>query len=230
MAWKNWIIFALCSLGLLAALFTLVSAQTQTTVPISKEELTSITWQFGRGDGSLISNNMHLNPDGTISGYSHPNEHRWGVEGNEILFYREDNQVATRFNTFETVGGKWVIQGPFMFPTSYNPIHVLKQLSSIDLPISKEELTSITWQFGRGDGSVISNNMHLNPDGTISGYSHPNEHRWGVEGNEILFYREDSQVATRFNTFETVGGKWVIQGPFMFPTSYNPIHVLKQLN
>jgi len=105
------------------------------TLPISYEELTSITWQFGRDDGSVISNNMYLNPDGTISGYYHPNEHRWEVKGNDLLFYHEDGRIATRFTTFKTENGKWVIQGPFLLPAepygyqTGHINHVLKQLS-----------------------------------------------------------------------------------------------------
>ena len=100
-------------------------------VPISRADLTSITWQFGRGDGSVISNNMHLVPDGTISGYSNPNERRWCIKGDELVFYNENGQAATRFNQFRKENGYWVIRGPFILPTTFNPYHVLKQL---DIP------------------------------------------------------------------------------------------------
>ena len=97
-------------------------------IPITEKDLTSITWQFGRGDKSVISNNMHLDEGGKISGYSHPNENSWAVEGNVLLFYHIDGRTATRFDTFaKDENGKWEISGPFLLTQGVT--HVLKQLS-----------------------------------------------------------------------------------------------------
>ena len=97
-------------------------------IPITEKELTSITWQFGRGDKSVIGNNMHLDPGGKIPSQS-LNENHWAVEGSELLFYDVHNKIATRFNTFaKDENGKWVISGPFVLTTE-GVIHVLKQLS-----------------------------------------------------------------------------------------------------
>jgi len=103
----------------------------------------------------------------------------------------------------------------------------VNECDGVDIPRT-EELTSIRWQFSRGDGSVISTDMYLKPDGTIAGYSNPNENRWRFEGNELLFYHEDGRVSTRFNTFKKDQGKWVISGPFQLWGAIT--HILTQLS
>ena len=95
------------------------------------------------------------------------------------------------------------------------------------LPISVQELTNTVWQFGRGDGSVISKQFRLLPDGRIGGYSHPNESRWGIEGNMLVFYHSSGKHATHFTSFRKGNGRWVISGPF--PFAGNGTHVLRQM-
>jgi tetratricopeptide (TPR) repeat protein len=103
--------------------------------------------------------------------------------------------------------------------------------SDYTLTIPYKELTSIEWQFGRGDGSVIGN-MKLLSQGRISGYTHPNETSWGYEGSNLIFYHESGKAATRFNSFKKENGKWVISGPFLLInncTTSNCIHVLREM-
>ncbi len=97
-----------------------------TRIPLSREELTRMIWQFGRGDGSVIAQRIRLLPDGRIEGYYHQNESRWGIEGDTIVFYHSSGKPATRFNSFRQEGGRWVISGPFLL--SDNIIHVLKEV------------------------------------------------------------------------------------------------------
>ncbi|MEI6156945.1 MAG: hypothetical protein WCP87_01105 [Atribacterota bacterium] len=92
-------------------------------------------------------------------------------------------------------------------------------------PISLDELTSITWEFGRGDGTVLGT-LRLLPEGKISGYSNPNESSWGIEGNTLLFYHSSGKSTTRFNSFQKKDGKWIISGPFLLYGKN--IHVLKE--
>lgn len=101
------------------------------------------------------------------------------------------------------------------------------QQQTTDIPFSREELTRMTWQFGRGDGSIIAQRIRLLPDGRIEGYYHPNESRWGIEGNTIVFYHSSGRPATRLNSFRQEGGRWVISGPFLL--SNNITHVLREV-
>lgn len=88
-------------------------------------------------------------------------------------------------------------------------------------------LTSRVWEFGRGDGTVLVPKMKLLSDGRIEGATHPNETRWAVEGNELLFFDASGQVSTRYNSFQQEGGRWVISGPFQLWG--NITHVLKEV-
>jgi hypothetical protein len=91
------------------------------------------------------------------------------------------------------------------------------------LPISKEELNSITWRFAAEDGRFIGN-LKLMPGGNISGYSHENEARWGIEANNITFYNRHGIPSTRFSSFRKDNGKWIMTGPFLLGGNFN--HVL----
>ncbi len=88
-------------------------------------------------------------------------------------------------------------------------------------------LTSATWQFGRTNGSVISNQMRLMPNGVITGYQHPNESRWGIESKTLVFYHRSGRVTTRFTSCRKVNGVTILSGTFL----PNPgiTHVLKEV-
>jgi hypothetical protein len=114
-------------------------ANAQNSETPTKNELTLSTWQFERDDRIVISNNMHLEESGEISGYAHPNENRWAINGNKLIFYHEDGREATRFDTFtKDENGKWVISGPFLLDDK-GTIHVLRQLPGTTLPLVKLE-------------------------------------------------------------------------------------------
>lgn len=101
--------------------------------------------------------------------------------------------------------------------------NILTQPQSIK--ISLQELTSIIWQFGRGDGSIIAN-IQLRPNGTIGGYSHPNESRWAFENDELLFIGTNGRPTTRYNAFYKENNRWIISGPFQLA---NIMHILKEV-
>jgi hypothetical protein len=94
------------------------------------------------------------------------------------------------------------------------------------LPLAGKELTSSEWQLGRGDGSVIGI-LRLLPDGSIGGYTHPNESRWQVQDGAIVFYHQDGRESTRFDAFRKDQGLWVISGPFLLQGGV--AHILRQL-
>lgn len=83
------------------------------------------------------------------------------------------------------------------------------------------------WQFGRSDGSVIAARVKLIAGGTIQGYSHPNEHHWGLEGGKVVFYNAASQPTTRFLSGGQEGGVMVLRGAFLPNQSIT--HVLSEV-
>ena len=75
--------------------------------------------------------------------------------------------------------------------------------------------------------SVLVPRMRLLSDGRIEGAAHPNESRWAVVANELLFFDAAGKVSTRYNSFQQEGGRWVISGPFLLWG--NITHVLKEM-
>ena len=96
------------------------------------------------------------------------------------------------------------------------------------LPITQAEIIGKTWQFGRGDGSIIAQKIKLLSNGKLEGYSHPNESRWGIESNKLIFYHESGKPATIFESYTKEGGLWIIRGPLL-GTGGATIHVLKEV-
>jgi hypothetical protein len=76
--------------------------------------LTSMVWQFGRSDGTLLVAAMRLLPDGRIEGANNVNETRWAVADGALPFFDAAGAVSTRFDTFRLEGGRWVTSGPFL--------------------------------------------------------------------------------------------------------------------
>jgi hypothetical protein len=69
--------------------------------------------------------------DGSIGGFSHPNESRWQVQDAALIFSHPDGRETTRFDTFRKDQGQWVISRPFLLK-----IEVIHALSQIAGPLS----------------------------------------------------------------------------------------------
>ena len=200
-------------------------AEGQPTVPPVSVDVTRMIWQFGRGDGSIISSRVRLRPDGRIEGYSHPNESRWGFQNGTVIFYHQSGQPSCRFSETRQMDGRLVLSGPFLSRPDIT--HVLIALGpAIDVRGPISDFTRRTWQFGRGDGSVIAGDIRLRPGGRIQGYYHPNESRWGLEGDIVVFYHKSGQATCRFTTMEKEGETLVLSGPFLPNPAFT--HVLTE--
>jgi len=172
--------------------------------PVAPIPAINTTWQFGRSDGTILGAQIQLLSDGTIVGYSHPNEVRWGFQGNTLVFYGQNNQPSTRFTWSVKENGRFILRGRSLFDSSI--IHILSELST--------NVTDKVWQFGRTDGAIVATRMQLLPDGSIAGYSHPNETRWGLEGGTLTFYDQSNQPSTRFTMIKSVHGRMCYEGRF----------------
>ncbi len=95
-------------------------------------------------------------------------------------------------------------------------------------PCHAQDLLDRTWQFGRGDGSVIAQKIRLLGDGTIEGYHHPNEHRWGLENGVVVFYHQDGRPTCRFDDRRLENGSTVLKGRFLLAGGI--IHVLREVH
>ena len=102
--------------------------------------------------------------------------------------------------------------------------------------ISRDILTSKSWKFSRDNGSVISRNVKLFPDGKIEGIEdsrHTTEFRWGTVANashtgfDVAFFHENGAITTRFKFFEKKQDKWTISGPHVMEKG-NPTYILTE--
>ena len=117
-------------LGLLL-LFFLMKYVIKTNHPQEKDlraQVVSKVWQFSHGDGSVIAERIRLLSDGKIEGYYHPNESRWDLEDDIVVFYHESGEPSCRFTSLHTEHGKTVLSGPLLFDPQV--IHVLKEVQS----------------------------------------------------------------------------------------------------
>jgi hypothetical protein len=74
------------------------------------------------------------------------------------------------------------------------------------------------WRFGRGDGQVITPVLVLLPDGSVSGYSHPNEFAWKLEGGRLALADINGVITSVFDPIECEGDNVVMmKGLHTFP-------------
>jgi DUF1680 family protein len=173
-------------------------------------------WQFGRADGWVITERLLLQVDGRIVGHTHANEVRWDTDGGRLVFYAQDGRASTRFNWVSRENGQRVLRGTFLFDRSIT--HVLEELDT--------SVFDKTWEFVRAPNTVISGNVRLLPGGAISGHSHPNEARWGFEGDTLVFYSAQGAASTRFTSIQMQHGRPAWSGRFAFDPSLT--HVLRE--
>lgn len=191
--------------------------------PVGRPDINKF-WQFSREDGHIIAEEILLLSDGTIGGYSHPNEARWGFEGDTVVFYAQDGTPTTRFTWLSMESGRMILRGFF---ANRQITHVLRELDP--------EIVGKYWQFARIDNTtsppvetVLNELMQLHHDGTLSGSSHPNETRWGFSAGKLAFYAQDDKISTRFSHFSTEHGKMVYSGQFL--PDPNITHFLREMD
>jgi hypothetical protein len=66
-------------------------------------------------------------------------------------------------------------------------------------------------------------------DGTIQGHSHPNEARWGLEGDTLVFFAQNGQPSTKFTSIHTIDGKMKYEGKFLL-SNQDIVHTLLELD
>ncbi len=169
-------------------------------------------WQFSRSDNTMLAERIRLLGNGTISGYSHPNESRWGYQGDILTFFSNTGVASTRFTLRTEQHGKQVLSGRSLLDPS-----VRHFLSQVDLRIIAK-----TWQFRRREQSgetVLLPLVRLLEGGVFDVQTNPNEHRWGMEGETLVFYAASGDPSTRFKSIGMQNGRVVRHGAFLFDPS-----------
>lgn len=96
----------------------------QSTYNKSRSFFTSKKWRFARSDGSIIANSIQLNRNGSIAGYSHPNEDSWDLENGQLVFYDVNGNMTTHFDQIKkNFDGKLVL-----IARGHGAEHILVQL------------------------------------------------------------------------------------------------------
>jgi hypothetical protein len=93
--------------------------------------LCSREWKFSRADGSVIAEKIRFRRDGTIVGYTHPNEACWQLEMGILVFCRKDGVATTRFG-IRSAPGPVMLQGKFLFDETIT--HILTEVGRVPMP------------------------------------------------------------------------------------------------
>jgi hypothetical protein len=166
-------------------------------------------WQFSRSDGTMIAERIQLLSNGSIAGYSHPNEARWGFDGDILTFYAASGAPSTRFTMQTKVHGKQLLTGFSLLDSKIRHI-----LSEVDLNIIAK-----AWQFRRADGTILLPVVRMLPSGGFDVPTNPNEHRWTMESGNLVFYAANGAASTRFTHVTMKNGRTQWSGQFLFDGS-----------
>jgi DUF1680 family protein len=181
---------------------------------------TNVVWQFSRADGNVIAEQIRLASDGTLVGYAHPNEARWGFDGDTLTFFTSGGFASTRFMMRLLEHGKQVLSGRSLLDDNVRHI-----LSEVDFTIIGK-----TWQFRRDspDKGILLSSVRLLANGGFNVPTHPNETRWGMEGSTLVFYDASGAATTRFTSIRMHNGRVERSGTFLPDPSVR--HVLSEID
>lgn len=88
------------------------------------------SWKFSRTDGSIITEKIHLIPDGRIIGSSNKSESTWRIKENILEFLDHNLNITTRFDTCDVdEKGIYFFKGKYLGSEALNVTHVLTDLS-----------------------------------------------------------------------------------------------------
>jgi len=72
--------------------------------------------------------------------------------------------------------------------------------------LTVQKILKESFQFKRGDGSVIAQTVYLLRNGKIIGINHFNEYAWSLEGGELRFHDRNGDVTTTFTEIDETDG------------------------
>jgi hypothetical protein len=186
-------------------------------------EIVGKTWQLWRkdltGTTTILKPLIRLLPGGEFDQTTHPNESRWAIEHDILVFYAADGTPSTRFTSLRMQNGRVERSGTFLLDPS-----ITHYLSEVDL-----DLISLIWRFKRkGEAELIADKVRLLPNKKLDGYTHFNETSWNYDGapDRIMFVAKNGLVSTHFRTMRAAGGVMTFEGSFEFDSSIT--HILEE--
>lgn len=123
------------SLSILFLSFLIISKINYSTVVKEEksyfENISKITWKFGRADGSVIAQRIKFLPNKKLKGYSSANEMSWGIKDNKyLIFYNANFKETTVFTFSKKENNKWFLSGAFLFDDTIT--HTLEEIQRDD--------------------------------------------------------------------------------------------------
>ncbi len=167
----------------------------------------------------------------------------WIVEGTVIVFDEYFNYPGWREHEYkafkEFLRAFQVTYEYISFVDSHQQVAVRITSSGNSAPFAAAKRSTVRDQFllaliersmftfGRSDGAPYTDSMRLLPDGSISGYSHPNEASWSIIDEQLVFRSQQGNATTIFDTIELADdGAVVLLGHFVAGGRASFIHRL----
>lgn len=91
-------------------------------------DISSLRFRYSRADGVLNSSQVALRPDGSLYGYTHKNETRWGIFEGKLAFLDRAGKHSTIFDECTEVDGKVLLKGKFLLKPELGIVHHLEQV------------------------------------------------------------------------------------------------------
>jgi len=123
---------------------------------INKAHFLGKEFVFRRGGGEVLAKRIALLRDGSIEGYSHPNEAAWGFDERGLLFLNREGEPTTIFSKLELKDGLTIIHGRFLEhadPEFYG--HVLAEIEQAFVPPAPVAIENRTLKGGSADVAVL---------------------------------------------------------------------------
>ena len=181
----------------------------------SNARLTGSRWSLGAEGRVPWSSNIHFLPSGRIGGYSSPNEVYWSLEHVVLRIFRSNHQEMWRFTEPHLVDGLWqATAASHAAPDLHTPCR-LKEVEKPCTIVPKEaDLVASRWSLAEAGKPPWSSSLYFLTDGSIGGYSSPNEVYWSLTDSVLRIFRGNRQEMWRFGDFELIDGKLSVVGSY----------------
>lgn len=106
------------------------------TLALERFELQRRVWRFGTAGGETHAPQIRLLPGGRIGACGHPNEHRWDVRGETLVFLDRAGRATNVFDEHRFEDGRVVFEGRFVAEPGVR--RVLAETDPVDPPVAPE--------------------------------------------------------------------------------------------
>lgn len=102
--------------------------QTNNDIALLMGDISSLTFQMSRIDGTCTISPLRLLEGGEIYGHSSNNEYTWSIDDGKLFFYTKDGRISTAFGKPFIEDGKLAFTGDFLLYPQMKIIHKIKEI------------------------------------------------------------------------------------------------------